>query len=122
MSARVLIVDDEDDTLFVFSRLVSRLNLDVDTARSLEDAHQAISENDYRVIVTDLRLTAVTGEEGLHVLRSAHEKNGNTAVIVVTGYGSPAVMTKTYELGAAYYFEKPVRPAQLLNALEALCR
>lgn len=122
MSARVLIVDDEDDTLFVFSRLVRRLNLDIDTARSFEDARQAIGDNDYRVVVTDLRLTAVTGEEGLHVLRSAHEKNGDTAVIIVTGYGSPAAMTKAYELGAAYYFEKPVRPAQLLHAVESLCR
>jgi DNA-binding NtrC family response regulator len=120
VSAGILIVDDEDDTLFVFSRLLRRLNCPVNAVRTLEDAERAIGEHEYRVVVTDLRLSGTLSEEGLDVLRAAREKNAQ--VILVTGYGSPAAMTKAYDLGAAYYFEKPVHPAQLLGALETLCR
>jgi DNA-binding NtrC family response regulator len=119
----VLIVDDEDDTLFVFSRLLRRLDCcPVDAVRTLDDAAQAIRNRSYAVVVTDLRLTGAGGEEGLDILRLARGGGAATEVIVVTGYGSPASMTKAYQLGAAYYFEKPVQPAQLLEAVETLCR
>lgn len=122
MSPRILIVDDEDDTLFVFSRLMDRLDVCVDAVRTHEEAVLAIERCAYRLVITDLRLTGTAGEEGLDILRTAREKDSSTAVILVTGFGSPGAMTKAYELGAAYYFEKPVRPAQLLQAAEVLCR
>ena len=118
---RILIVDDEDQTLLVFTRLLRRLSYPVDAARTAEEALQVISANDYRVVVTDLRLSGVSGEEGLDILRCARAKSTDTEVIVVTGYGNPGAMSKAYQLGAAYYFEKPVHPDALLGALEALC-
>ena len=121
LEKRILIVDDEDETLYVYSRLLRRLRIPVDAARTKEEAEQSIGSNDYRVVVTDLRLTGVTGEEGLDILRFARSRSHDIEVVVVTGYGSPAAMTKAYQLGAAYYFEKPVGPDALLHALEALC-
>ena len=122
MQSRILIVDDEDDTLFVFSRLLRRLDgCPVDSVRSFDEAAAALRGNRYHVVVTDLRLSGADSEEGLDILRLARD-GGGTEVIVVTGYGSPSSMTKAYQLGAAYYFEKPVRPARLLEAVEALCR
>jgi len=123
VQSRILIVDDEDDTLFVFSRLLRRLeSCPVDAVRTLDEAAEALRGQRYSVVVTDLRLTGADGEEGLDILRLARDSGGETEVIVVTGYGSPSSMTKAYQLGAAYYFEKPVRPARLLEAVEALCR
>ena len=122
VQSRILIVDDEDDTLFVFSRLLRRIDgCPVDAVRTLDEAAEALRDNRYGVIVTDLRLTGADSEEGLDILRLARDAGG-AEVIVVTGYGSPSAMTKAYQLGAAYYFEKPVRPARLLEAVEALCR
>jgi len=123
LNHRILIVDDERDTLTAFSRLLRRLvDCTVDVTDTLPGATQAIDDGDYDVIVTDLRLTVATGEEGLDLLRRAKQKTSAAAVIIVTGYGCPAVMTKAYELGAAYYFEKPVQPARLIQAVEELCR
>ena len=90
--------------------------------RTLDEAAEALLRRRYSVVVTDLRLTGADSEEGLDILRLARDSGGETEVIVVTGYGSPSSMTKAYQLGAAYYFEKPVRPARLLEAVEALCR
>jgi ActR/RegA family two-component response regulator len=41
-------------------------------------------------------------------------------VILVTGYGSSAVMEKAQTLGSAFYFEKPVSIDILKNALKSL--
>lgn len=118
---RILIVDDEESTLFVYSRLLQRLNAPIDVVRTIEEAEQVLGENDYGVVLTDLRLTGAVSEEGLDVLRRAREKSPSPEVIVITGYGCPSAMTKAFTLGAAYYFEKPVRPIQLLHAVESLC-
>src|SRR5436305_5760630 len=105
---RILLVDDEEATLFTFARLLRRLDCVVDSARSLVEAEAALSANEYSVVITDLRLDGARGEDGLEVLRSARAKSATVEIIVITGYGSPSAMTKAYELGAAYYFEKPV--------------
>ena len=123
MQSRILIIDDEDDTLFVFTRLLRRIEgCPVDSVRTFDEAAEALRDNRYHVVVTDLRLSGADSEEGLDILRLARDGGGETEVIVVTGYGSPSSMTKAYQLGAAYYFEKPVRPARLLEAVETLCR
>ena len=122
MRPRILIVDDEPDTLKAFRRLLSRLDCDVDVAASLDDAAMALDDRVYRLIITDLRLTPAFGEEGLEILRRARTRNASTGVIVITGYGNPAVMSRARDLGAAYYFEKPVVPARLLRAVESLCQ
>ena len=122
MDARILIIDDEDESLYVFTRLLGRLDCAVDAVGTLAEAERAMRRHRYDVIVTDLRLSGSASEEGLDVLRAVRAQSGGTEVIVVTGYGSPAAMTKAYQLGAAYYFEKPVQPARLLDAVEALCR
>jgi two-component system response regulator HydG len=119
---KILIVDDERDTLTALARLLRRLECEIDVAVSFDDAATAIDGRTYQLIITDLRLTPVTGEEGLDVLRRARQKSSSTEVIILTGYGNPAVMTRAFNLGAAYYFEKPVRSEQLLDAVEELCR
>jgi len=122
LAGRILIVDDERDTLTAFTRLLRRMECEIDVAVSLDDATTAIAGRRYQLIITDLRLTPTTGEEGLEVLQRARLKSGSTEVIVITGYGNPSVMARAFDMGAAYYFEKPVRPAQLIDAVETLCR
>jgi DNA-binding NtrC family response regulator len=115
---RILIVDDEQETLITFRLLLKRLGCDVDTADSLELAEDLLRRVSYTAVITDLRLTGILGEEGLEILRFVKEKNQDTQVILVTGYGSPEMMTKAYQLGASHYFEKPVHPVRLLAALK----
>jgi len=122
LRTRILIVDDERETLSAFTQLLRRLECDIDVAVSLSDAATAIDGRTYHLIITDLRLTPTTGEEGLEILRRARQKNASTEVIVITGYGCPSVMTRAFDLGAAYYFEKPVQPARLIEAVGELCR
>ncbi len=117
MSERILLVDDEDETLIIFSNLLKRLGCEIDCAESIEAAEELLAAKTYAAVITDLRLTGIIGEEGLEILRFVKEKERGTAVILVTGYGSPEIMTKAYQLGAAYYFEKPVHPFRLLEAV-----
>jgi len=120
MDKRVLIVDDEVSILIAFKRLLGSEKIKVDTAETMGEAEDLLKGNHYDAVIVDLRLTGVTGEEGLEIIKYAKEYCPQTHVILVTGYGSPQVMQKAQTLGAAFYFEKPVSGDTLKNALKSL--
>jgi len=120
MSQRILIVDDETAILLAFKKLLQTKDITVDTAETMGEAEKFLCKNFYDAAIVDLRLTGVTGEEGLEIIKYVKEFHPETHVILVTGYGSPKVMEKAQALGAAFYFEKPVSGDTLRNALKSL--
>lgn len=120
MGQRILIVDDEAAILLAFKKLLQAKDITVDTAETMGEAENFLCKNFYDAAIVDLRLTGVTGEEGLEIIKYIKEFSAQTHVILVTGYGSPKVMEKAQALGAAFYFEKPVSGDTLRNALKSL--
>jgi DNA-binding NtrC family response regulator len=120
MTQRILIVDDEPAILLSFRKLLQGPSLVVDIADRMEEAERLLKENRYCVVIADLRLTGVLGEEGLELLRYVKEHDLEAQVILITGYGSPAIMDKAFQMGAAYYFEKPVSMDLLHESLNRL--
>ncbi|HYM61259.1 MAG TPA: response regulator [Thermoanaerobaculia bacterium] len=117
---RVLLVDDDEETLTILAVLIRRLHCHVDSVTSIEAAEKLLDAGRYDLVITDLRLTGVLGEEGLEILQYVKEKSPKTRVILVTGFGNPQLMSRAYRLGAACYFEKPVDPARLFAAIQQL--
>jgi DNA-binding NtrC family response regulator len=117
---RILLVDDETALLMAFKKLLQSSIIDVDTAETLDEVKFLLKNNVYDVIIADLRLTGATKEEGLEIIHLAKEYRPGTEVILVTAYGNQEIMEKTYQLGAAYYFEKPVSGNVLKEALKNL--
>ncbi len=115
---RLLIVEDEIVTLMVFKKFFSTNEIAVDTAETLEEALDCINRKNYAVILADLRLTGVTGEEGLEILKAVRKKKLETQVIIITGYGTPETKKEAFALGASHFFEKPVSPYTLLAAMD----
>lgn len=120
MSKRILIVDDEPAFLLGINRIMKPTGALLDLTDSREEAEKLLARNTYDIVITDLRLTGVQSEEGWEILRSVKGKNPRTPCILITGYGSPDVREKALAQGVAYYFEKPVPPEELLQAVKAL--
>ncbi len=116
----ILIVDDEQAILMAFCKLFQSPYVHIDVAETLEEVRNYLQQRVYDVVIADLRLTGVLGEEGLDILRWIREHAPQTRTILMTGYGNPEVMERAYELGAAFYFEKPVAVHALEEALRAL--
>lgn len=114
---RLLIVDDEIVTLMVFKQFFSNNEIAVETAETLEEALDHINQKNYDIILADLRLTGVIGQEGLEILKAVRRQKLKTQVIIITGYGSPETREEAFSLGASHYFEKPVSPYILLEAM-----
>lgn len=117
---RILLVDDEKATLLGLGKMLSTAEIMVDTAETLEEALLLIREKPFDVIISDLRLTGIFGEEGLEIARTVKRQGLPSKVILITGYGNPEIKKKALSTGVDYYFEKPVSWTVLKGALSEL--
>ncbi len=120
MQKHVLVVDDETTILFAFKKLLQTPGVHVDTAESMEDVKILLKDKFYDAVIADLRLSGVSGEEGLELIRFVKERNPETKCILITAFGNQEVMSRAYNLGATYYFEKPVSTNVIKDVLKNL--
>ncbi len=120
MNVRILVVDDEQAFLFGLKRLLNEPEMSVDTVETFEGAIDFLNKQTYDVVIADVRLTGVLQQEGLEILKIVKKYKPLTKVIIITGYGTPEVMQKVYELGGDHYFEKPISVDILLNILKEM--
>ncbi|NHZ88758.1 response regulator [Massilia sp. CCM 8733] len=104
-SPRVLVVDDEADLRELLEITLVRMGLDVDSAETLREARAFLAQNDYGLILTDMRLPDGLG---LELVQEVGASNKSTPIAVVTAYGSAENAVVALKAGAFDYVSKPV--------------
>jgi DNA-binding NtrC family response regulator len=104
--ARVLVVDDKENILKLFARILG----DAYEVTSAADGGRAISligAQEFDVIVTDLRMP---GADGFEVLRAAKARAPETEVVMMTAYATVQDAVTAMKEGAYDYLQKPFDP------------
>ncbi|MDQ1919825.1 sigma-54-dependent transcriptional regulator [Massilia pseudoviolaceinigra] len=104
-SPRVLVVDDEADLRELLEITLVRMGLDVDSAETLREARAFLAQNEYGLILTDMRLPDGLG---LELVQEVNASNKSTPIAVVTAYGSAENAVVALKAGAFDYVSKPV--------------
>jgi two-component system response regulator HydG len=118
--ARILIVDDQKNMRTALSIMLRGAGHDVAEAKDGSDACEAIDDEAYDLVITDLRMGKV---DGIDVLRHTRENSPLTDVIVMTAYGTVENAVEAMRLGALDYLQKPfVEDVLLLKVDKALER
>jgi DNA-binding NtrC family response regulator len=120
MKRRVLIVDDETSLLFAARQYLTDKGFDVECAQELEEAQALLANFSFDVVITDIRLTALQGADGLHVLDFIRHRRLGVPVVVLTAHASAAVEHEARRLGAESIFYKPVPLPQLAEEISRL--
>ena len=111
MGARLLIVDDEPTLLALLRRYLERLGYEVDTAASSRDALARFSREPagYGMVIADLTLAGMNGEEMIGRMRAANPK---LRALIASGY--------PYEpsLANVGFLQKPFLPDMLAEAVK----
>ena len=113
--SKILIVDDEPTLRTLLCNLLSRHACRA--VRSAEEGLKLLSEEGFDLVITDVRLPGMGGEE---FLRAAHEIAPDMHVIVMTGADGDA--TKFKEAGAFGYLLKPFKIEEVDEAVERALR
>ncbi|MDQ7784914.1 MAG: sigma-54 dependent transcriptional regulator [Desulfomonilaceae bacterium] len=108
--SRVLAVDDEEEALDDLEHVLRKEKYDVVTAHTGPEALELIRNNDFDVVLTDLRMEKV---DGMTILREAKEKNDVTEVIMITAFASVDTAIEAMRRGAYHYLAKPYRVGEV---------
>ncbi|MDD5176997.1 MAG: response regulator [Sterolibacterium sp.] len=110
MSARILIIDDEEIILKSCLRIFTDKDYHVDTAPNGMAALRKIEEGQYDLLILDLMMPKMNG---LEVLRKVKESHPDIRVIMVTGLAQDDSAEQALALGAFSYLPKPFDPEEL---------
>lgn len=101
---KILIADDEPNIRFVVKELLSEYASSVDEAEDGEIAIQKIRENEYDLLICDVRMPK---KDGMQVLKEALKINPQIIVLMVTAFGTQQMAIHAIKEGAYDYFKKP---------------
>jgi two-component system response regulator HydG len=107
---RVLVIDNDKSHAQAMAETLERVGYDCTVATSGPDGARCIDQDSFGVVITDLVMNEVDGEE---ILRRAKETLPDCEVIVVTGHGSVPKAVEAMQQGAFNFLEKPLTPDRL---------
>ncbi len=115
--ARILVVDDETRMAELIQRELRDHKHSVTTAGEGETALSCLSEQEFDLVLTDLRMP---GMDGLELLEKIREKAPRTEVILMTAYASAQTAVQDMKQGAFDYLIKPFEMDELIIMVERI--
>ncbi|MDO8678216.1 MAG: response regulator [Acidobacteriota bacterium] len=115
---RVLVVDDEALIRWSVTETLTGLGMTVDQAVDAASALRAIDAARWRfdVIVLDLRLPDMND---LTLLAAIRRRVPHAAVVLMTAFGTPEIVTAAYDLGVVNVLNKPFELDELSRVVKA---
>jgi len=115
MGSTILLVDDEKWVRDSSQRLLKESGYEVITAEHGQRALDFLSKNPVDLILLDLKMPVMSGEEFLQALPPQH---ADVPVIVITGHGSLDIAVTCMKKGVYDFITKPFDIPQLLHSIE----
>ena len=117
-NARVLVVDDADINLLVFSNLLKKTKIKIDTASSGLEMLQMVRMNHYDMIFLDHRMPGMDGIEAFHNMKKITDGlNFNTPVVALTANAVLGARQLYIDEGFSDYISKPIDTVRLEQIL-----
>ena len=114
---KLLIIDDDENTLDDLKSSLEPLDYECYTEQSAKIALKRYKKNRYDVVITDLRMSGMTGLEFLKALKKIDKK---AVVLVITGYPSLDYILETIKNKGYAFLKKPIDFKQLLKILKEI--
>src|SRR5262245_13008451 len=111
MSARILIVDDDDALRDSLQLVLASEDYQVVGARSGEEALELLSSASPEIVLCDLRMP---GMDGMQLLPELLRRQPGATLILMSAYGTEELALEAIRLGAYDYLAKPFQPSEAL--------
>ena len=112
---RLLIIDDEENLRLLLKSILEKEGYDIMLAEDGEQGLARLQEQDFDLILCDLRMPRM---DGIEFLKQTAQQNIPATIITMSAYGTMDLALETMQLGAYDYISKPFKPAEILLALK----
>lgn len=114
---RILLVEDEKINRITLQKLLEHAGHEVTAVETGTKGMLAVQNENWEVVLTDLRLP---GADGLEILDRVKQISPNTQVLLMTAYASVENAISALKKGAFDYLTKPFDPEELFHHLERI--
>ena len=110
----ILLVDDDPEFRKAMKKMFEKSGYNVTVAADGQEALEALSEETFDLIISDLRMPNLNGMELMEELK---RRKINLPVIFITAYGEVESYMDLMNLGAFEYINKPVKGQEILGVV-----
>ncbi len=114
---RVLVVDDEADIRLGLAMLMDTIGIKATKAADGREALDLFEQAPFDLVLTDLMMPGLTGAELLVEIKKI---KADTAVVVLTGFGSVQSAVQCMQDGASHFLTKPFENAEVVRLVQRL--
>ena len=117
MKQRILVVDDNLDSLTIMRTILENQGYEVSVAVNGADALEQVKRAPPALVLLDIMMPQISGLEVLQQIRE-NTHTGRVPVILVTAKTQDEDLMSGYQYGADYYITKPFTAKQLLYGID----
>ena len=114
--ARLLVIDDDEGVRESITRMLRAAGYTVQTATSGEEGFELARGDAFDVILSDLRMS---GLSGIEVLKQLRDVRVDASFIIMTGFGTVDTAVEAMKLGAVDFVQKPFFRDELLMRVKS---
>lgn len=114
MKSRILLIEDDPGAGTALQKVIKAEGYEVDWVTRGEDALRRVGEQNYQLVVTDLKLP---GLSGLELVRRFHASHPKLPLILMTAHGTTETAIEAMKFGAFEYLTKPFEVEELLSVV-----
>ncbi|MBW1743559.1 MAG: response regulator [Deltaproteobacteria bacterium] len=111
----IYIVDDDESLLRAMKRLISSMDMDVQTYASGREFLDSDYRNQSACLIVDVKMP---GMSGMELQQELVAKGSKLPVVFVTAFDTEETRCQAKASGAAGYFQKPVDDQALLDSIQ----
>ncbi|RKY51840.1 MAG: hypothetical protein DRP89_08665 [Candidatus Neomarinimicrobiota bacterium] len=102
----ILIIDDEQLIVDQLSLFLGKFGYNITGLSDSEEALKYIKENDYDIVLTDLKMPVVSG---MDIIKAVKEKNSETELVIMTAFATVDSAIEALQYGVYDYIQKPFK-------------
>ena len=118
MKLKALIIEDNEQNMYMLSFLLKKNNYEVFQAFNGLDGIKAALECSPDIILLDIQLPEMDGYQIARELRQRHDLK-HIPIVAVTSHAMVGDREKAIESGATGYIEKPIDPDNFIQRMES---
>ena len=117
---RALLAEDNKFNQTVVVNLMRRIGIEVEIAENGAQALEMLESKSYDLVFMDIRMPIMNGYEAAQAIRSRTDHLARIPIIALTAEATRADVRKSKESGMDVHLTKPIRVAEVVEALDSL--
>lgn len=114
---KLLLVDDEEDIRTILEYNLSKIKLNIQTAKNSAEALLKFENFKPDIVILDIMLP---GQDGIEICNEIRSKNSSCFILMLSASADDYTKIKAYKAGCDDFVSKPINIQLLTKKIEAI--